>query len=72
MMELPKLRWIRRCAQRFLDTNPWLEADQAITLAAGLWLKADDWGSPEEAADTEAAAWEDDARDPVTGRQILH
>lgn len=71
-MDLPKLRWIRRCAQRFLDTNPWLDADQAITLAAGLWLRSDDQRTPEEAADTEAAAWEDDGDAPGTGAPLLH
>ncbi|WKB52905.1 hypothetical protein [Eleftheria terrae] len=59
-MEMPKIRWIRRCAQRILDQNPWLGADQAITMAADLWWDAEEWNSPEEAADTELAGWDDE------------
>ncbi|AKJ29833.1 hypothetical protein [Caldimonas brevitalea] len=69
-MEMSKLQWIRRCAQRFLDQNPWLGPDQAITLAADLWFDAEEWNTPEEAADTELAAWDDEDGPPPLPRTL--
>ncbi len=61
-MQMPKLRWIQRCAERFLDRHPALDTDQAIELAARLWLDTEGDESPEAAAEVEMALWEDEVQ----------
>lgn len=65
---LTKLRWIQRCAEHFLGRHPSLETDQAIELAARLWMDTEGDESPEAAAEIEMALWEVEAPVPAAGR----
>lgn len=64
-VQVSKLRWIQRCAERFLEGHPTLEPEDAIELAAQLWADCDGIESPEAAAEIEMALWEADRSAPV-------